>query len=166
MIPLTTYSPPAKYASLSKGRTLHLVDVENLLGDPHSSEAAVRMVLARYRRMHLRSGDQVVIAANPQMGVKAKMAWPEALVRWAVGPDGADNALLAEAQPDDIARRFDRLVVASGDHIFAQLVKDVKARGVAVLVVHRRGSLSNDLRRNTVVMALEAPIARSYQDAA
>jgi hypothetical protein len=166
MITVTTYDSSTKCASLPKGRTLHLVDVENLLGDPCSSAAAVGEVLARYRRRHLRSGDQVVIAANPHLGVKAKLAWPEALVRWRRGPDGADKALLAEAEPADIARRFDRLVVASGDHIFEPLLKEVRALGVAVLVVHRPGSLSKHLRRTTTAMALEAPIAAAHREAA
>jgi hypothetical protein len=135
------------------------VDVENLLGDPHGSDAAVREVLAQYRDRHVRGRDQVIIAANPNLGLKAKLAYPEALVRWATGPDGADNALLAEASPADIAGRFDRLVVASGDHIFAPLVEQVCGLGVTVLVVHRRGSLSRRLRSSTITMTLDVSVA-------
>jgi hypothetical protein len=166
MIPFTTYDALVKRTALSRGRTLHLVDVENLLGNPYSSEAAVAEVLARYRRCHLRDGDHVIIAANPHLGFKAKMAWPEALVRWGRGSDGADKALLAEANPTDIARRFDRLVVASGDHIFVELVKQVRARGVAVIVVYRPGSLSKRLRRSTITVALESPFTSDQKVAA
>lgn len=166
MIPVTTKPSSTRRPSLPKGRTLHLVDVENLLGDPFSSEAAVTEVLERYRRGHLSSGDQVVIAANPHLAVKVKMAWPGAMVRWGRGPDGADNALLAEADPADIARRFERLVIASGDHVFEALIKQVQALGVAVLVVHRPGCLSRHLRRVATSMTLQPASASTQKDAA
>ncbi|GAB3078023.1 hypothetical protein GCM10027053_47980 [Intrasporangium mesophilum] len=165
MTPVRTKGADARQGCFSKGRTLHLVDIENLLGDAYSSEAAVAEFLARYRHRHVQCGDQVVIAANPHLGVIAKLAWPQALVRWARGPDGADQALINEANPAEIGRRFDRLVVASGDHIFEALVKQVRALGVAVLVVHRPGSLSKRLRRSTTTVALEAPVALDLEAA-
>jgi hypothetical protein len=63
-----------------------------------------------------------------KIGVTAKLVWPGALIRWGRGPDGADKVLLAEADPTDVARRFDRLVIASGDHIFGALANEVRAR--------------------------------------
>src|SRR5690242_19397336 len=88
-----------------RGRSLHLIDIENLAGpDGHIPEA-----LASYRaRSHFRPGDHVVIAARPSVALAAKRSWPSALVRCAHGVDGADLALLAEALPADLARRFSR----------------------------------------------------------
>lgn len=155
VITVTTKSDAVRADWAPTGRSLHLIDIENLLGDPRSSEPQVEAAVNAYRRKFVRPGDQAVIAANPRMALAVKGAWPGALVRVGHGKDGADHALLREAHPDDVARRFDRLVVASGDHIFEGLIMAVRARGVAALVVHRAGSASRRLRRSTraVVMA-------------
>lgn len=42
-------------------------------------------------------------------------------------------------------KRFDRLVIASGDHIFATRANTVRAKGVLVDVVRGVGGVSKDL---------------------
>jgi hypothetical protein len=81
-------------------RTLHLVDVENLLGTPRTATAAaIRATLDAYRRAIRVGGDDlVVLAANPALALEIGLAWPGALLRTARGPDGADLALLDDVR--------------------------------------------------------------------
>jgi hypothetical protein len=130
------------------GRTLHLIDLENLIGGSTAEGEAVRAALASYRRrLGIREGDLIVIAASPLMAFEAKAYWSGALVRTARGVDGADIALLTEGSPEELARRFDRVVIASGDGIFAALATDLREREVSVAIASRPGALSGALRR-------------------
>lgn len=102
-------------------RSLHLVDLENLLGDPWATGPRVGWALEQYFEVAgWRHGDLVYVAANPHL-VKEFCFQPT--VDWNVhtarGPDGADLALLAHAAPEFVARRAGRMVVGSGDHIVA-----------------------------------------------
>lgn len=69
-----------------------------------------------------------------------------ALVRRTRGVDGADRLLLEAAEPADVARRFARVVVGSGDHIFTELVIELDRRSVDVAVVSRPEALAGRLR--------------------
>ena len=129
------------------GRAFHLVDLENLIGDPRAPATEVARVIGIYRATMVSLGDLVVIACNPRMAVSAKLSWPGILVRVGRGCNGADFALLREAQPADLASRFSKVVVASGDGIFAPLVAELRAMGIAVDVVGRHGSISRSLVR-------------------
>ena len=83
------------------GRTLHLVDIENLVGDParmrpwSSPPSRASSPPARWT-----TGDHVIVAANP--GLMAKVAFDlpvPANVHCAPGRDGADGMLLARREP-------------------------------------------------------------------
>lgn len=130
-------------------RTLHLIDLENLAGDPYAAEPVVRAVLDAYlEAARWQRGDIVFIAANRWLIMQCCWTLPvDASVRTASGPDGADNALLAAAPPEWVARRFGRLVVGSGDGIFAARAAQIRDLGVAVEVVSRSSALSGALRR-------------------
>jgi uncharacterized LabA/DUF88 family protein len=67
------------------------------------------------------------------------------------GEDGADMMLLSLAEPDFVAGRYDRVVIGSGDGVFATLAHAVQERGVDVLVVARADGCSARLRRFTHV---------------
>ncbi|WP_421118598.1 NYN domain-containing protein [Aquihabitans daechungensis] len=129
------------------GRTLHLIDVENLIGDPMASDEEVTSVIAAYKQAAgVRPGDLAVVASNGRLAMAAGLAWPGALLRVGRGPDGADLALLAEAPVEDVARRFTDVVVGSGDGIFVDLVRQLRLRGRRVTVVARPGSVARQLR--------------------
>jgi len=140
-------------------RTLHLIDIENLLGRPRASAADVDRVLDRYLELAgWRWGDIVTIGANP--GLALEFAWDlpvEASVHTASGPDGADLALLAHVGPEFVARRAGRLVIGSGDHAFIPRAIAARDRGVGVLVVARNGSASSGWRAHGFpVVAIDA----------
>lgn len=153
------------------GRALHLVDLENVIGDPWATGPGVaevyETVLTTGRH---RPGDLVVVAANrwllAELGFVAHTSC-QLLV--AHGPDGADLALLDWADPAWVAQRFDRLVVASGDGIFAEVVRTARDFGLSVDVVHGGGALSQKLRTMDAALlsvAVPAKCRRRFRPAA
>jgi hypothetical protein len=134
------------------GRTLALADIENLCGvDPRTLEAEqVARVLERFRiDAGLRPDDLMVVGANPRLALRVGPAATGCLLRFGSGPDGADQALLGElADPAWIDRRFDRVVIGSGDHIFTDAVATLNhLTRVRTIVVSRLAGLSQHLRR-------------------
>lgn len=129
-------------------RTLHLVDLENLAGDPMASKDEALAALDLYLDLSdHRAGDQVVLAANPGMISRIGFDTPvPCSLHAARGKDGADLVLLSHAAPEQVAVRFDRLVIGSGDGEFAATAIAVRDRGAPVLVVTRRRSLSRRLQ--------------------
>lgn len=128
---------------LPAGRTLHLVDLENLAGGSSASPAEVDAALSSYELIApFGRYDHRVVACGKGLVFPVGDRWPGALVKYARGIDGADRLLLDAADPADVAARFDRVVVASGDHVFTGLVVELDGRGVDVCVVSRRRSLS------------------------
>ncbi len=123
----------------SPARTLHLVDIENLLGGPYATGDEVVDTFDRYlTRSAWRPGDLVYIAANP--GLAREFVWRvriECNIHTAHGHDGADLALLAHAAPEFVSRRVGRLVVGSGDHAFISRAVQARHLGVGVVVVAR-----------------------------
>lgn len=145
------YRPAAVYGrTLPAGlmRTAHLVDAENLLGTATPGPADVRWLTSAYgTRVGFGPMDQVVIACSHLAFTTIGFCWrgPQYLLR--SGPDGADLALLAALRHDRIATRFPRVVIASGDHIFAPAITTLTATGCQVTVASRRDRLSRALQR-------------------
>src|SRR3954447_16532387 len=135
-------------STLTTTRTLHLVDIENLVGDPKAPTATVLDVLDRFLDLAgYRDGDHVVIAANPGLMARVAFALPlPCNVHAARGENGADLVLLAQAEPSRVAARYDRLLVGSGDGAFADVALAVRDLGTPVVVVARADSLSRRLR--------------------
>jgi hypothetical protein len=135
-------TPPAE------GRAIHLVDVDNLVGDPRvATREAIRDALAAYRiASGFRRDDLVVLATNPGLALEVGLAWPGARLLSRNGVDGADLALVAEAKVVSYDRRVSRVVIGSGDHIFGPVATELRAAGFTVAAVSRRGSLARSLR--------------------
>lgn len=88
-----------------------------------------------------------VLATSHFAAGQAWMAWPSAtrrLVR--SGADGADLALLDVIDSESLHLRFDRVVIGSGDGIFALAAGRLQRLGCPVTVVSRRDRLSRQLR--------------------
>jgi hypothetical protein len=140
-------------------RGLHLVDLENLLADPWARGSCVGRALDEYLvRARFRQGDLVFVAGNPWL--MAELGWSQLdssrldasprvdCHRFAArGPQGADKKLLEAAPLAWVARRFDRLVIGSGDGVFADRLDAARACGLAVRLVSREESFSGRLAR-------------------
>jgi hypothetical protein len=130
-------------------RSLHLVDIENLAGDPCASPAVVLDTFDHYLELaRWQPKDHVIVAANPHLLAKVVFDLPVPCnAHSACGRDGADRELLARAAPEFVASRYGRLVVGSGDHIFASRAHAVRELGADVLVVARADGCSSRLYR-------------------
>lgn len=125
-------------ASKEGDRTLFHIDVENLCVEPlgAGTEEALHAITTALSVGNWHEGDHVRIAAKAVLMLH--FAWHVSMqssMHALTGPDGADLPLLEHHSPGFVADRFDRLVVASGDHIFADLVTDAVRAGVSTAVV-------------------------------
>ena len=142
------------------GRTQHLIDLENLARGPFPGRAAALARLDEYLAVSgWQPGDLAVVATNRWLHREIAFDLPRHLRALPViGKDGADLALLGWTSPADVARRFDRLVVGSGDHAFVDLVTGTTALGVPTWVVGPAGGIAGRLRAAaTVTVALDGP---------
>lgn len=145
-------------------RALHLIDIENLVGMPPvlATESDFKEAADRYREQ-ARPGplDQFIVASDRANAFKAAAAFPGAQLVCGAGPDGADRALLDAIDADDVATRFDRVFVGSGDCAFTWLCCELDDRGLDVTAITRSGSFSGRLA-NAVrdVRYVDGPDAR------
>lgn len=95
--------------------------------------------------------DHVEIGGSRYVAQRLSTAIGGDNVKWVVGADGsngADRALLEAIDPRRVARRYDELVIMSGDHAFADLAHHANGLGLQVHVVTtRRGDGSSSLSR-------------------
>lgn len=131
----------------SQGRRLVLIDIENISGGGirtlAEAEWAHRMLSAA-----IGFGDQgqVIIGVSKAGAVNTWPIWSSARHVLGSGIDGADHALLEVLRGENIADRFDEVVLASGDGIFADAVATLGIHGVSVTVVAHRSSLAKKLQ--------------------
>ena len=147
------------------GRSLHLVDIENLMGGPQRGAHALAFASEAYlETAPVGACDHIIVAANRHLIVDAARWWPGSRPLVGDGPNGADLALIGEASNLDwVVRRFDRIVIGSGDGIFHELAIEYRALGIEVGVVATARSLAHVLRRHAsfVLHLPEAPDLRS-----
>ena len=128
------------------GRTLHLVDIENLLNQPPklvTGDQAARVFWQYLKTAGWQSGDSVVIASNPKLMRRMMFQLPDIPCRMlcAWGESGADRLLLG-AVPNHVETRYARVAVGSGDHIFGDLIDQLRGTTIRTLVVAGAGSTS------------------------
>lgn len=130
-------------------RTAYFLDIDNLTGSGQASQEEVRAVLHAFER-ECRPGvqDQVYCAATALAAYHVGYLRPGYRVVIGRGKDGADLRLLELADPEHLARRFQRVVVGSGDGIFTALVCNLRARGVKVGVLKGRGRIATHLYKS------------------
>ncbi len=144
-------------------RTLHIVDIENLVGDDHRSgdRHAFEHALALYAEASgMLPEDQVLVGCHPGLVFTAQqILGSRGRIFTGTGADGADKALLEASDADFIASRYHLVSIGSGDHIFAPLATELAERSVTVRIVARSGRLSNELKNTTSAVTLLDPIA-------
>jgi hypothetical protein len=142
-------------------RSLHLVDIENLAGGPFTEpDAAILAMRQALMLAQWAPGDHVYIAANRWLLAQVCFVDLGFSCRWLVGrgADGADLRLLDVAADRRMLGRYGRLVVHSGDGIFAVLATEFRHLGRPVAVVAPAGCLSRRLART----ASDIRILRNY----
>lgn len=130
-------------------RRIHLIDIENLAGGAGVGPDEFRRVWHVYRHhaAGARPGDHIVVAASRFAARDAALALVGEPIqwRWRDGKDGAEIALIEHIDLAHAARRFGTIVVASGDHAFAPLMREARHLGMATQLVVGRGTCSREL---------------------
>src|SRR5437870_4727278 len=83
-------------SSITSRRSLHLVDLENLVGDPRAKKCEILTTFDQYLKVgRWQSEDHVIIASNPWLMAEIAFDVPVPASLHAVhGADGADTMLL------------------------------------------------------------------------
>ena len=130
-------------------RTTMLVDVENGCGCADSVPCHQSNLQDHLLDLAGPGQVQVIYSTGP----RARELCPTLLWDWGRhrylgghGLNGADLALINFAENDPAIFRSARVVIVSGDGIFAPLAAALAAQGTHVTVVARRGTLSAALR--------------------
>lgn len=142
--PRTTLGPCALHR-----RTLCLIDIENMACTNDITLCKVEEIQQRVNStIDLCACHQTVIAASHHNSFEAAFGWKGAAQRYIrSGRDGADLALLEHiADYSWVAERYQQVVIASGDHIFATAVARLKAMGLEVVVIAPDHGLSAAMR--------------------
>lgn len=125
------------------GRSLHLLDVDDLVG-PSASVAQVKDLIDAYlAASQWEPDDHVILAAD--CGSLGEVAI-ELDTGWRLLPAHGDHALLHRTDARLVARRYDRLVVGSGHADFTELVRSVNANHGDAWVVAPERSIAARLR--------------------
>ena len=91
----------------------------------------------------VRDGDLVVVGSDLRSAAVTAFAWPGARLLRTTGTDAVDHLLLDDLVPSLVVGRVERVVVGSGDGIFATRLAQLRAAGVRVEVVASTGSVSH-----------------------
>ena len=129
-------------------RTAFFLDMDNLTGSGQPTSEQVRGVLDEFERI-CRPGksDQVYCAGTAITAYHCADYRPNYRVAAGRGKDGADKRLLELGDPEHVSRRFQRVVIGSGDGIFATIAHEYTRRGLKVELVAGKGAISRSLKR-------------------
>lgn len=148
-----------------KGRTAFFVDMDNICGTglarKHQVEAALIAIRAKFQPS---PDDQVYCAATAKAAFYCKQFWPNCSVRVGRGEDGSDICLLNDANPMWLSKRFERVVIASADGIFAGLATELLKLGVKVVIAASSPKVSHKLRAVAPVVVLNISAPAQYVD--
>lgn len=140
------HSGPVQWAPVQ--RRLVLIDIENIAGGSHSTEAEVERALQRLRRaIGIRHDDVWITACGPTLLTTA-MGLFRSRVLLGRGVDGADRQLIECLRPDQVVNRFAAVALASADaRAFAEPVRQLAAAGVPTDIYVGAGQPGHALAR-------------------
>ncbi len=148
-------------ALLKLPRPLHVIDIDNLMGDPRVIDPWVigKWQSAYVNTTGLRPGDHAIVGTgcNGKHAFAVQSKWNPFRVVRRPGPDGADEALIEAAITEADRGRYTHFVIGSGDHRFADLYDELVDKGYPVTVVSRSRSLSRALRSRAGDQVLYLP---------
>jgi hypothetical protein len=128
-------------------RTVHLVDLENVVGKSHLTESAVRQACVAYTHCGVvAAGDHVIVATSHHNLLAAGFGWPNARHLVRSGPDGADLALQEVMDRERLEQRFGACILLTGDSGFSHPVAALISRGLRVKVIAPIGRMSAALK--------------------
>lgn len=164
--PITTMTSPAPQLV----RTVHAIDLENQLvmrGRRLTTADATRWwSVYRNEAVGVGPDDLVFVGVSVHTTRELRPAFEGDRVMWRIGhagPDGADLALLSALYAPQFAAKYQRLVIASGDHIFAPLARHARELGMKVHLVHTANGVSSELAALAATRTTIRTVARSQR---
>ncbi|MCL2882469.1 MAG: hypothetical protein FWF45_06250 [Coriobacteriia bacterium] len=131
---------------------LYLIDIENLANGATSLQSVIFLRETIMKCIPVELDDVVVIGTGFYFIASiVKDVWPQAQCIIREGNDGADHALLRELCLRDLSC-FSGVVIASGDHIFAEEVARLLLEGFSVTVVSNKRNASHLLQKTGAQM--------------
>ena len=130
-------------------RTHIVIDLENLCGGSDSVCARSAGAYRAVSQVVPFDRSQVVVAVGVNAWSQSPMLgfqWPNARFLVGRGVDGADKRLVEDLIDEPQAQRSARVVIVSGDGLFADPAARLRDHGVSVCVVAPAHSLSRRLR--------------------
>lgn len=136
-----------KSQSFETHRKLFVVDLENLLGVDRTA-GGVNLVW-NHIRPAIGMNDQVLVASGPTLAKVALFELKDERVRYYVrsGVDGADLELLDRVDEAHASKRYDAIIIGSGDGRFTSMAYRARAAGLQVWQVTGRGLPSRKLAK-------------------
>jgi len=129
------------------GRTIHLIDIENLCGSSRVTPDQVAEARERYEEAVPNVlSDQVIVASSTGNLFSSSQGWPGARLLARDGKNGADICLAEVIVEENVMGRFETAFVASGDGDLAPFVAFMAAKGMNTVVVSRTDRLSRSMR--------------------
>lgn len=145
-----------------KIRTAFFLDIDNLVGTGRPTRRQIEEFFRAFEDAYNPGpDDQIYCAGTGTSAAWAGLTRPGYLTRSGVGRDGADRRLLELADPIWLSGRFDRVVIGSGDGIFAGLVDELRLVGLGVELMTGRGLLHHSLYRSVAPREADAPTPRT-----
>ena len=131
----------------SRGRALHVIDLENLAGGRLGRHRAREVWLTYERGIGIQNGDRAIVVVSWMFEAAVRPVIPSyvRLQFCPVGPDAADRLLQKLAAAEVNRSRFGMVIIASGDRSFAGTAELARSRGMNVWLVSGHGSVSRKL---------------------
>lgn len=127
-------------------RTVVLVDLENAASSTIPSLHAVQFVQVMISEIVGDPEAHYIVATGTRSYTAAAFGWRGGRVWTRGGQHGAELELLDRAHDEDLATRFDRIIVVSGDGMFTDYVSGLARLGKSTTVVAWRDSMARSLR--------------------
>ncbi|MDD6784960.1 MAG: hypothetical protein PUD81_01700 [Eggerthellales bacterium] len=126
-------------------RTLCFIDIENMVGTSRITLEAVKEFKIKFDELFNPDNSNLVVVGTSGTDnyMSAALGWKGARQVMKFGHNGADEALI-DAMRSQPMGAIEKIVVASGDGIFANVIEEF-AKLVPVDVLYREGSLSKSL---------------------
>ena len=137
------------FASLNDELVLVFVDLENSCGGSEYVVNFHREVRKAISMLSDPKKTRVIFSTGPralELAPNLLWEWGSARYIFGHGIDGADNSLIRAMISEPSIRRANRVILVSGDHIFADLIEKLTRAGVHTTVVAQPAALSSKLR--------------------
>ena len=129
-------------------RALHLIDIENLSQTMILTEELVTEVKHEYFLATRPNPEDIFVVGVSHFNLAAaSFGWGSGTAQYLVrsGDDGADLALLELLSTPSTLKRFNKVVIASGDGIFFQSSQMLAKRGIETSYVARQDCVARTI---------------------